>query len=201
MMVGSLPLPAGKRKMVFKGCLWCDNGALSVLAASLTPPPMKVIADGYQLLVDLEDMGPAFQLYVLYWKKGQESRVSYSRVLSNKREPTYLKWKRTHIAQGLSASSSSDCEAGGPAWVGVCHILPHTPMACSYLQGEACLFFPHFLLWEESSPQGPWLLEENRSQGTGGVDVDFVLWTSFGLLRPRYVVKLGCWWSFLRSFL
>ncbi|XP_027510812.1 interleukin-20 receptor subunit beta [Corapipo altera] len=42
---------------------------------SLTPPVMKVIADGYHLLVELEDMGPAFQFCVLYWKKGQESRM------------------------------------------------------------------------------------------------------------------------------
>ncbi|XP_027738618.1 interleukin-20 receptor subunit beta [Empidonax traillii] len=42
---------------------------------SLTPPVMKVIADGYHLLVELEDMGPAFQFRVLYWKKGQERRM------------------------------------------------------------------------------------------------------------------------------
>lgn len=39
---------------------------------------MKVIADGYHLLVELKDMGPAFQFCVLYWKKGQESRVSFT---------------------------------------------------------------------------------------------------------------------------
>ncbi|NWU84167.1 I20RB protein, partial [Onychorhynchus coronatus] len=42
---------------------------------SLTPPVMKVIADGYHLLVELEDLGPAFQFRVLYWKKGQERRM------------------------------------------------------------------------------------------------------------------------------
>ncbi|NXU57314.1 I20RB protein, partial [Turnix velox] len=43
------------------------------LKASLTPPLMKVTADGYHLLVELEDMGPAVQFCVVYWKKGQES--------------------------------------------------------------------------------------------------------------------------------
>ncbi|NXJ80807.1 I20RB protein, partial [Trogon melanurus] len=45
------------------------------VTTSLTPPLMKVIADGSHLLVELEDMGPAFQFCVLYWKKGQESRM------------------------------------------------------------------------------------------------------------------------------
>lgn len=49
---------------------------VSVLAASLTPPLLRVLADGYHLLVELTDMGPAFQFRLLYWKKGQESRVS-----------------------------------------------------------------------------------------------------------------------------
>lgn len=39
---------------------------------------MKVIADGHHLLVELEDMGPAFQFCVLYWKEGQENRVSFT---------------------------------------------------------------------------------------------------------------------------
>ncbi|NWQ75703.1 I20RB protein, partial [Columbina picui] len=51
------------------------KGFFNRVTTSLTPPPMKVIADGYQLLVDLEDMGPAFHFYVLYWKKGQETRM------------------------------------------------------------------------------------------------------------------------------
>ncbi|NWI62954.1 I20RB protein, partial [Todus mexicanus] len=51
------------------------KGFFNRITTSLTPPLMKVIADGYHLLVELEDMGPAFQFYVLYWKKGQESRV------------------------------------------------------------------------------------------------------------------------------
>ncbi|NXI95916.1 I20RB protein, partial [Psophia crepitans] len=51
------------------------KGFFNRITTSLTPPLMKVIADGYHLLVELEDMGPAFQFCVLYWKKGQESRV------------------------------------------------------------------------------------------------------------------------------
>uniref|UniRef100_A0A8C3V243 Interleukin 20 receptor subunit beta n=1 Tax=Catharus ustulatus TaxID=91951 RepID=A0A8C3V243_CATUS len=41
---------------------------------SLTPPQLRVLADGHHLLVELADMGPSFQFHVLYWKKGQESR-------------------------------------------------------------------------------------------------------------------------------
>ncbi|XP_074014858.1 LOW QUALITY PROTEIN: interleukin-20 receptor subunit beta [Numenius arquata] len=51
------------------------KGFFNRITTSLTPPVMKVIADGYHLLVELEDMGPAFQFCVLYWKKGQESRM------------------------------------------------------------------------------------------------------------------------------
>ncbi|NWS95198.1 I20RB protein, partial [Mionectes macconnelli] len=51
------------------------NGFFNRNTTSLTPPVMKVIADGYHLLVELEDMGPALQFWVLYWKKGQEKRL------------------------------------------------------------------------------------------------------------------------------
>ncbi|NXI44559.1 I20RB protein, partial [Galbula dea] len=51
------------------------QGFFNRITTSLTPPLMKVIADGYHLLVELEDLGPAFQFCVLYWKKGQERRV------------------------------------------------------------------------------------------------------------------------------
>ncbi|CAM2099586.1 unnamed protein product [Caretta caretta] len=36
---------------------------------------MEVSADGYHLLVKLEDLGPAFQFHIFYWRKGQESWV------------------------------------------------------------------------------------------------------------------------------
>ncbi|KFO87384.1 Interleukin-20 receptor subunit beta, partial [Buceros rhinoceros silvestris] len=51
------------------------KGFFNRITTSLTPPLMKVTADGYHLLVELEDMGPAFQFCVLYWKEGQESRM------------------------------------------------------------------------------------------------------------------------------
>ncbi|OXB74518.1 UNVERIFIED_CONTAM: hypothetical protein H355_001900 [Colinus virginianus] len=47
---------------------------------SLTPPLVKVIADGYHLLVELEDMGPAFQFCVLYWEKDQENKMQQKMV-------------------------------------------------------------------------------------------------------------------------
>ncbi|NXY23246.1 I20RB protein, partial [Atrichornis clamosus] len=51
------------------------KGFFNRVTTSLTPPVLKVTADGYHLLVELEDMGPALQFRVLYWKKGQERRV------------------------------------------------------------------------------------------------------------------------------
>ncbi|KFV14052.1 Interleukin-20 receptor subunit beta, partial [Tauraco erythrolophus] len=56
------------------------KGFFNRITTSLTPPLMKVIADGYHLLVELQDMGPAFQFCVLYWKKGQESRMQQKMV-------------------------------------------------------------------------------------------------------------------------
>uniref|UniRef100_A0A663F0F9 Interleukin 20 receptor subunit beta n=1 Tax=Aquila chrysaetos chrysaetos TaxID=223781 RepID=A0A663F0F9_AQUCH len=49
------------------------KGFFNRITTSLTPPLMKVIADGYHLLVELEDMGPAFQFCVVYWKKEHKS--------------------------------------------------------------------------------------------------------------------------------
>ncbi|XP_017596790.1 PREDICTED: interleukin-20 receptor subunit beta isoform X2 [Corvus brachyrhynchos] len=51
------------------------KGFFNRVTTSLTPPLLRVLADGYHLLVELADMGPAFQFRVLYWKKGHESRV------------------------------------------------------------------------------------------------------------------------------
>uniref|UniRef100_A0A8C0G556 Interleukin 20 receptor subunit beta n=1 Tax=Chelonoidis abingdonii TaxID=106734 RepID=A0A8C0G556_CHEAB len=41
----------------------------------LTPPMMEVSADGYHLLVKLEDLGPAFQFHVFYWRKEPNTEV------------------------------------------------------------------------------------------------------------------------------
>ncbi|NWI73024.1 I20RB protein, partial [Dryoscopus gambensis] len=51
------------------------KGFFNRVTTSLTPPLLRVLADGHHLLVELADMGPAFQFRLLYWKKGQESRV------------------------------------------------------------------------------------------------------------------------------
>ncbi|NWI48366.1 I20RB protein, partial [Picathartes gymnocephalus] len=51
------------------------KGFFNSAMTSLTPPLLRVVADGHHLLVELADMGPSFQFRVLYWKKGQESRV------------------------------------------------------------------------------------------------------------------------------
>uniref|UniRef100_A0A8B9PI35 Interleukin 20 receptor subunit beta n=1 Tax=Apteryx owenii TaxID=8824 RepID=A0A8B9PI35_APTOW len=59
------------------------KGFFNRITTYLTPPLMKIIADGYHLLVELEDMGPAFQFCVLYWKKGQESRQKMVKEISS----------------------------------------------------------------------------------------------------------------------
>ncbi|NXC85133.1 I20RB protein, partial [Cercotrichas coryphoeus] len=51
------------------------EGLFTRAMTSLTPPLLRVLADGHHLLVELADMGPSFQFRVLYWRKGQESRV------------------------------------------------------------------------------------------------------------------------------
>ncbi|XP_005054154.1 PREDICTED: interleukin-20 receptor subunit beta isoform X2 [Ficedula albicollis] len=51
------------------------EGFFTRAMTSLTPPQLRVLADGQHLLVELADMGPSFQFRVLYWRKGQESRV------------------------------------------------------------------------------------------------------------------------------
>ncbi|NXS32906.1 I20RB protein, partial [Pomatostomus ruficeps] len=51
------------------------KGFFNRITTSLTPPVLRVLAEGCHLLVELADLGPAFQFRLLYWKKGQESRV------------------------------------------------------------------------------------------------------------------------------
>uniref|UniRef100_A0A663N3Z1 Interleukin 20 receptor subunit beta n=1 Tax=Athene cunicularia TaxID=194338 RepID=A0A663N3Z1_ATHCN len=84
------------------------KGFFNRITTSLTPPLMKVIADGYHLLVELEDMGPAFQFFVLYWKKGQESRVKVSSVVhldTMEAGPDYCVKAQTYI-EAINRSSS-----------------------------------------------------------------------------------------------
>uniref|UniRef100_A0A8C8S2N5 Interleukin 20 receptor subunit beta n=1 Tax=Pelusios castaneus TaxID=367368 RepID=A0A8C8S2N5_9SAUR len=51
------------------------KGLFNRITTFLTPPVMKVIADGYHLLVELEELGPGFQFHIFYWRKGQEREV------------------------------------------------------------------------------------------------------------------------------
>uniref|UniRef100_A0A8D0EUX3 Interleukin 20 receptor subunit beta n=1 Tax=Strix occidentalis caurina TaxID=311401 RepID=A0A8D0EUX3_STROC len=84
------------------------KGFFNRITTSLTPPLMKVIADGYHLLVELEDMGPAFQFCVLYWKKGQESRVKVSSVVhldTMEAGPDYCVKAQTYV-EAINRSSS-----------------------------------------------------------------------------------------------
>ncbi|KFU88024.1 Interleukin-20 receptor subunit beta, partial [Chaetura pelagica] len=65
------------------------KGFFNPITTSLTPPLIKVIADGHHLLVELEYMGPAFQFCVLYWKKGQESKMQ-QKVMKDVRSVVHL---------------------------------------------------------------------------------------------------------------
>ncbi|KAL8220228.1 UNVERIFIED_CONTAM: hypothetical protein K2H54_041037 [Gekko kuhli] len=57
--------------------------------ASLIPPMLTVMADGYHLLVELEHLGPAFEFLVLYWRKGQENQV-YEKVVRDSNTTVHL---------------------------------------------------------------------------------------------------------------
>lgn len=63
------------------GCkihVWSHDGYDSVVfTASLIPPMLTVTADGYHLLVELERLGPAFEFWIYYWKKGQGHKVRF----------------------------------------------------------------------------------------------------------------------------
>ncbi|NXF10128.1 I20RB protein, partial [Smithornis capensis] len=89
----SAPVAYSLRVRAHSGARRSPWGAMQGLfnrsTTSLTPPLMKVIADGYHLLVELEDMGPAFQFCVLYWKKGQERRVQ-QKVVTEVRSAAHL---------------------------------------------------------------------------------------------------------------
>lgn len=49
----------------------------SLFIASLIPPTLTVTTDGYHLLAELEHLGPAFEFWIFYWKKGPEPAVSF----------------------------------------------------------------------------------------------------------------------------
>uniref|UniRef100_A0A670JJX3 Interleukin 20 receptor subunit beta n=2 Tax=Podarcis muralis TaxID=64176 RepID=A0A670JJX3_PODMU len=52
------------------------------VTTSLIPPMLTVTADGYHLLVELERLGPAFEFWIYYWKKGQGHKV-YRKVVKD----------------------------------------------------------------------------------------------------------------------
>ncbi|NXM43262.1 I20RB protein, partial [Gymnorhina tibicen] len=51
------------------------KGFFDRITTSLTPPLLRVLAEGHHLLVELADMGPAFKFRLLYWKKEQQNNV------------------------------------------------------------------------------------------------------------------------------
>lgn len=146
-----------------------------MLAASLTPPLMKVIADGYHLLVELEDMGPAFQFCVLYWMKGQESRVSFTLGFGQQQRAYILKVKAYIHCQGLFASPNSCCEAGGHVWSQcVPHSSAHTSALVLPLWRSLCVL-SIFLSLGRGISSGTSIIERNQKSGTEGIYADFLL--------------------------
>lgn len=141
---------AGPSQTFLKICFWCDNSALSPLAAFLTPPLMKAVADGYHLLVELEDMGPAFQFCVLYWEKGQESRVSLSLDFGMKREPTCLRAKaEKHFPGTVFQVQPAAARLEHLSGISMCHAPLHCRLLLYYSTAISLLgfwnWFPSFL--------------------------------------------------------
>ncbi|KAH0631305.1 hypothetical protein JD844_005587 [Phrynosoma platyrhinos] len=52
------------------------NGFFSRATTFLFPPMMTVTADGYHLLVELEYLGPAFEFWIFYWRRGQQHEMN-----------------------------------------------------------------------------------------------------------------------------
>ncbi|XP_069474134.1 interleukin-20 receptor subunit beta [Ambystoma mexicanum] len=55
----------------------------------LTPPMLKVKAEGRHLVVEMEELGPAFQLHLVYWSKENEHLVQ-SKTVKESRTPFHL---------------------------------------------------------------------------------------------------------------
>uniref|UniRef100_A0A8D0GFT4 Interleukin 20 receptor subunit beta n=1 Tax=Sphenodon punctatus TaxID=8508 RepID=A0A8D0GFT4_SPHPU len=56
-------------------CWTTLNSLFNRITTSLTPPNLSAMADGHHLLVKLEHLGPAFEFWIFYWRKGQENWV------------------------------------------------------------------------------------------------------------------------------
>lgn len=149
-MAASLPLLSGK-KGVFKGCLWCGNGGLCV---GSFPDPTSAEGPGRWVpsTGGAGRHGTGLPVPAALLEEGPgEQGESDPRVLGNNREcPEGM---HTGTAQRLFVSPSSCCGAEGPAWGG----FARTSGSLWVPRGEACLFFPHFPLWEKESSHVPQL--------------------------------------------
>lgn len=65
------------------------NRLFNRVTTSLIPPTLTVIADGYHLLVELEQLGPTFEFWIIFWKKGQEHEV-YRKVVRHSSTTIHL---------------------------------------------------------------------------------------------------------------
>ncbi|XP_025023556.1 interleukin-20 receptor subunit beta isoform X2 [Python bivittatus] len=65
------------------------NGFFNRVTTSLIPPMLTVTADGYHLLAELEHLGPAFEFWIFYWKKGPEPTV-YRKVVRESTTTVHL---------------------------------------------------------------------------------------------------------------
>ncbi|NXK65591.1 I20RB protein, partial [Sylvietta virens] len=132
------------------------KGFFSRAMTSLTPPVLRVLAEGHHVLLELADMGPSFQFRVLYWRKGQESWVQ-QRVLKEVGSVVHLDTveagaeycvkAQTHV-QAINRSSSfspTQCvRAQGDTSVWL-----HTVLLSSAAFAVAALTLP-FLTWKIS---------------------------------------------------
>ncbi|XP_058051853.1 interleukin-20 receptor subunit beta [Ahaetulla prasina] len=79
-----------RASMGTQASLWATlNGFFNRVTTSLIPPMLTVTTDGYHLLAELEHLGPAFEFWIFYWKKGPESTV-YRKVVRESTTTVHL---------------------------------------------------------------------------------------------------------------
>uniref|UniRef100_A0A8C0ZBH5 Interleukin-20 receptor subunit beta-like n=1 Tax=Cyanistes caeruleus TaxID=156563 RepID=A0A8C0ZBH5_CYACU len=155
------------------------KGFFNRATTSLTPPLLRVVAEGHHLLVELADMGPSFQFRLLYWKKGQESRVQQKvmKVVSSvvhldtmEAGAEYCVKAQTHVeainrsssfsptqcvrAQGKSQPSSSSSSSSTPKALPL--VSSPNLLSLGEVKQESGEQSPTLEFAGERSPQGGW---------------------------------------------
>uniref|UniRef100_A0A6J0V6Q2 Interleukin-20 receptor subunit beta n=1 Tax=Pogona vitticeps TaxID=103695 RepID=A0A6J0V6Q2_9SAUR len=107
------------------------NDLFNRITTSLIPPTLTVTADGYHLLVELEPLGPAFEFWIFYWRKGREHQVHRKVVRESgtavhletmEAEAEYCVKAQTYVEAINRSSNFSDVQCvkardGKPLWM------------------------------------------------------------------------------------